>query len=94
METAPTLLELFQRNWLSTFRQHHHLPSLLLRFARNRFLFTYNTRNYQRNVRNDVKSKLKTQNVVPSLLRNTLLNTPPAGTATRTLAAGTHCSVT
>jgi hypothetical protein len=94
----------------------------LLRFARNRFLFTYNIRNCQRNdfksvrngrnVRNDVKSKLNNNkrdlkisqrndvksalkiDDVPSLPRNTLLNPRPAGTATRTLAIGTHCSVT
>ncbi|PMD12950.1 hypothetical protein NA56DRAFT_712548 [Hyaloscypha hepaticicola] len=90
------------------YHQYHQLKShlllkarstsLLLRFARNRFLFTYNTRNCQRNVNSDfVNSKrdLKIdRRLNPPRNQGAFLNPPPVGIATRTSIAGTCCFVT
>ncbi|PMD13747.1 hypothetical protein NA56DRAFT_415177 [Hyaloscypha hepaticicola] len=100
--TNPSALTL-PRLFLLILWQYHLLKSrstsLLLRFARNRYPSVYNTRNCQRNVRNDFVSRSKRDLKIDrklSLPRNqgAFLNLPPAGTATRTLAAGTRYFVT
>ncbi|PMD27108.1 hypothetical protein NA56DRAFT_640869 [Hyaloscypha hepaticicola] len=77
--------------------------SLLLRFARNRYPSVYNTRNCQRNVRNDFARNVKNDSnrVLKidrklSLPRNqgAFLNPRSAGIARRTLVAGTRYFVT
>ncbi|PMD17290.1 hypothetical protein NA56DRAFT_648724, partial [Hyaloscypha hepaticicola] len=60
--------------------------SLLLRFARNRYPSVYNTRNCQRNVRNDFARNVKNDSA--------FLNPRPAGIIRRTLIAGTRYFVT
>jgi hypothetical protein len=107
---ALTLLRLFLLTLRQHYLLKPRLTFLLLHFARNQYLFACSTRNCQRNVnsdfnrskrdlkisqRNDVKSDLKIDRNV-SLPRNqgAFLNPRPAGTATRTSAAGMPCFVT